>query len=468
MSAKLFIERLESRQMMSGSSEVFRTAASVDHSVGAVSVHATTNPTTTLPAPVIISQGSSASPGPVLTTTAPTFTWQAVTGVNFTGYQINLENLTTRKFVSFVVGKSATQLTPPASALAAGDSFVWNLRLRNGDKTGPESAYFYFQTAAPVPLTAPTILGPGNATAPGTALTTSDPTFTWQAITGVNFTGYQINLENMTTNKFVSFVVGKSATQFTPPAGALAAGDAFVWNLRLRNGDKTGPESAYFYFQTPALASASTTVPTAPTILGPGASSSPGTLLTTSTPTFTWDAVTGVNFTGYQINLEDLTANKFVSIQVGKSVTQFTPSAGALVAGDTFVWNLRLRNGDTTGPESAYFYFQTPAPTPAPVALVAPTILGPGDSSSSGTVLTTSTPTFTWQAVTGVTFTSYQINLFDKTTSKFVTFLLDPSMTQFTPPAGTLTSGDTFIWNLRLRNGDTTGPESAYFTFKMP
>ena len=312
---------------------------------------------------MVTAPGGTASPGPVLTTSDPTFSWQAVTGVSFTGYQINLENLTTNKFVSYRVGKSATQFTPPAGALAAGDKFVWNLRLRNGDATGPESAYFNFQT--PGGLVAPTVVGPGiaespsNAQSPGPVLTTATPTFTWQAVTGVSFTKYQINLENLTANKFVSYQVDKSATQFTPPAGALAAGDKFVWNLRLRNGDTTGPESAYFYFQTPGGL-------IAPTIVGPGiaeslsSAQSPGPVLTTATPTFTWQAVTGVSFTGYQINLEDLTANKFASYQVDKSEIQFTPSAGALAAGDKFVWNLRLRDGDTTGPESAYFFFQTP------------------------------------------------------------------------------------------------------------
>ena len=61
---------------------------------------------TTLPAPVAIGPGTTASPGPVLTVTPPTFTWNAAASV--TGYQINLHNNTTNTTVSYSVGASVT------------------------------------------------------------------------------------------------------------------------------------------------------------------------------------------------------------------------------------------------------------------------------------------------------------------------------------------------------------------------
>lgn len=257
MSNTLFTEVLESRTLMSTGPATL-AASAIDrlpvqsHSMplAAEASKPVAGDSSLMPAPIITGPGNSAAPGPVLTSSDPTFTWKAMTGVRFTGYQINLYDQTKNKFVSYVVSADATHFTPPTGALAAGDKFVWNLRLRNGDTTGRESAYFFFQTPAAAKLTAPRILGPGNDQSDDDIVTSSDPTFTWKAVTGESFTGYQINLDDLTTNKFVSYVVSANATQFTPATGALASGDKFVWNLRLRNGDTTGPESAYFFFQT--------------------------------------------------------------------------------------------------------------------------------------------------------------------------------------------------------------------------
>ena len=70
----------------------------------------------------------------------------------------------------------------------------------------------------------------------------------WEAVAGA--TGYQINVFDVTLSKFTSYTVDAPATSFTIPAGALAAGDAFSWNVRALNGTVTGPESLYYYFQT--------------------------------------------------------------------------------------------------------------------------------------------------------------------------------------------------------------------------
>ena len=132
----------------------------------------------TLPAPTVVGPGTPTASGPVVTA-SPTFTWKAVTAVEFDAYQINLEDLTANKFVSYQVAPVATSLKVPAP-LAAGDKFVWNLRLDADGGSGPPSTYLYFQTAGPVtPTVAPTVVGPGTAAAPGPVLTTASPTFTW-------------------------------------------------------------------------------------------------------------------------------------------------------------------------------------------------------------------------------------------------------------------------------------------------
>jgi hypothetical protein len=292
------------------------------------------------------SPGSTTSPGPVITTLTPTLTWEPITGVTFTGYLIYLYNATTSTTVSYTTGASVNSYTI-SSPLIAGDTYEWNVRGVNGSVTGTESAYLYFQTPAPATLPAPVADAPGSTTSPGPVLTTLTPTFSWEAITGVTFTGYQINLHNVTADTTVSYTTGVSVTSYTVPSTApLIAGDTYVWNVRALNGTVSG--------------AATVTLP-APVADSPGSSTSPGPLVTTLTPTFTWQAITGATFTGYQLNIYNQTTSTGASYSVGSGDTSFTiPSSSPLVAGDTYVWNVRAVNGTASGPPSNYLYFQTP------------------------------------------------------------------------------------------------------------
>jgi hypothetical protein len=302
-------------------------------------------------APVAQSPGTAASPGPVVINLNPTFHWSAVSGVS--GYQVHIYDKTDAKYLSAnVAGQTATSYKPSAGTLKPGDQFVWNVRDLIGTATGAVSNYLNFQLHS---MPAPTIIGPGSSTSPGPMLTTLTPTLTWHAVTSITgFTGYQINLYDNTAKKLQSFVVSPTATSFKLPAGALTAGHSYVWNLRLRDGSLTGPESLpYLYFRAP---SPTATLPK-PQIVSPGSTLAPGPTLSTLTPTLKWNAVTGVNgLTGYQINLYDITTKQFITHTVGASVTQYTLPT-PLTAGDQYVWNVRILVGATSGPPSTYLYF---------------------------------------------------------------------------------------------------------------
>ena len=99
-------------------------------------------------------------------------------------------------------------------------------------------------------------------------------------------------------------------------------------------------------------------------------------MLTTLDPGFSWNAVTNVSFTGYQIYIHNITLDTTLSYQVDASQTSFTPTA-PLTPGDSFVWNVRVLNGTASGPPSVYLYFQTPAAT-APVVGSSPSMVQPG------------------------------------------------------------------------------------------
>jgi hypothetical protein len=127
---------------------IVSNAAGASHAVAAD--HFTFKKSTTLPAPVVIGPGTTTKPGPVLTTLRPTFTWHPVTIPGITAYQLNLFNITTQHFTSYVIsGASSSSFTlPTTAALLPGDSYVWNLRVLVGTQSGPPSAYLYFQTHA--------------------------------------------------------------------------------------------------------------------------------------------------------------------------------------------------------------------------------------------------------------------------------------------------------------------------------
>jgi hypothetical protein len=192
----------------------------------------------------------------------------------------------------------------------------------------------------------------------------------------------------------------------TPQAmnGLIDMGD--IYDTGLNTGDVTFQFSERGVnrgaVQTGTVVYLGGTVLPAPVASGPGSSSSPGTVLSTMTPTFQWSAVTGVSgLSGYQINLTDSTAERSFTYTVGASATSFALPSGVLVNGDQYQWNVQAMTASQTGPASGTLYFQAPAAVAPPVA-PAPVALGPGTSAAPGSVLSTLTPVFQWRAVSGV------------------------------------------------------------------
>jgi hypothetical protein len=429
---------------------------------------AVTSPT--LPAPVASGPGSATAPGPVLTTLTPTLTWAAVPASSgATGYQVNIVDQTRNKTYTFIVpGATATSFTVPAGALGSGDKVVWNVRARSGDRSGPPSTYLYFQTPPEVAIPTPVADAPGTTTEPGPVVSSLTPTFTWHLPDGADasaVTGYQLTLFNKTLNKtFTYTIVGATTTSFTLPAGVLANGNNAVWNVRARRGDRSGAPSAYLNFQAPAEVA----IPV-PVADAPGSTTEPGPVLTTLTPTFTWHLPDSANtsvVTGYQVTVFNKTLNKsFAYVITGAGTTSFTLPAGVLRKGDKAVWNVRAQNGSRAGAPSAYLHFQAPA---AEVQLPAPTAKSPGSTAAPGAVIETVTPTFTWEPVS--VGTGYQINVFDVTQNKAYTYTVTGAGTgSFTvPTSAPLPAGHKFVWNVRVMDGDRSGPPSTYLYFQTP
>ena len=102
--------------------------------------------------------------------------------------------------------------------------------------------------------------------------------------------------------------------------------------------------------------------PAAPTLNSPGSSSSPGTMISTLTPTMSWNASIGAN--NYGVNIYDVTTSTLVyNIDyVGNTLSLALPS-GYLVAGHSYRWNMLASNNDGFSAFSALLYFQAAVQT---------------------------------------------------------------------------------------------------------
>jgi hypothetical protein len=108
---------------------------------------------------------------------------------------------------------------------------------------------------------------------------------------------------------------------------------------------------------TTVTIAAAASVPAAPTQLTPGSSTSPGPAISSSTPTLVWSTVPGA--TGYGVYVRDLSTGQLVydNDSLG-SGTFLTLPAGLLVAGRSYSWNVRARNGVGYSDFARSYYFR--------------------------------------------------------------------------------------------------------------
>ena len=127
----------------------------------------------------------------------------------------------------------------------------------------------------------------------------------WNASSGAN--NYGVYIYDVTTSTLVyqNDYVGNTLS-LALPSGYLTAGHSYRWNMRASNSAGFSGYSGLLYFQEQTVA----TVPSAPTLNSPGSSSSPGTTISTLTPTMSWNASSGAN--NYGVYIYDVTTSTLV------------------------------------------------------------------------------------------------------------------------------------------------------------
>jgi hypothetical protein len=256
----------------------------------------------------------------------------------------------------------------------------------------------------------------------------TSPTLTWSA-TGAST--YDVNFG--TTNPPPSVSTGQ--TSATYPAGSLAAGTTYFWQITARNGagSTTGPVWSFTTQTTP----------------GAPASPSPANSATgvSTTPTLTW---TASGATTYDVLFG--TGNPPPAVSTGQSSASYTPPA--LANSTIYFWQIVAHNpaGTTDGPVWS-FTTQAPAPPAAPS--------NPSPASSATGVSTT--PTLTWSA-SGAT--SYDVKFGLSSPPPMAS--AGQAAASYTTPA--LSASTTYFWQIVANNasGTTAGPIWSFTTAAAP
>jgi hypothetical protein len=318
------------------------------------------------------------SPSGSITSTKPTFTWNAVSGA--TWYALYVKNDSTNKVEvnttwyqgsSLCSGSTCSMASP---ATLGGGNHSWWVRTWNSYGYGPWSNSMSFNTPGPPP--AATLISPSGETS------STKPTFTWNAVSGA--TWYALYVYNDTTSKTEvgttwyqsSSVCSGSTCSVTSPA--TLGGGEHRWWIRTYNSSGYGPWSDFMSFKTPGGPPAQATLV------------SPAGEVTSTKPTFTWNAVSEATWYALYVyndssGTTEVNTKWYQSSSVCSGSTCSVTSPATL-GGGKHRWWIRTYNSSGYGPWSDSMAFEL-SDNCHPGTL---TLIAPSDT------ITDSMPTFTW------------------------------------------------------------------------
>ena len=286
------------------------------------------------------------SPSGTITTTTPTYTWNAVS--NSTWYCLSVWDSTGNKIHQWYnaasagcpAGTGTCSVTPTTEV---GGSCKWYIQTYNDLGSGPWSAPLSF-----------TVPPPGQATlvSPSGTITTTAPSYTWNAVS--NSSWYCLYVSDATGNKINQWYTAAQAgcgsgigtCSVTPTTEVVGPGQ---WYIRTYNAAGLGAWSSGMSFTAPS------TPPVAATQVSPS-----GTI-TDTTPTYTWNAVS--NATWYSLYVNDATGNKIqqwytaaaAGCSSGTGTCSITPTT--VLAPGVGQWWIRTYNAAGFGPWSSPMSF---------------------------------------------------------------------------------------------------------------
>ena len=310
--------------------------------------------------------------------------------------------------------------------------------------TNSQAAIFGIEPKSDVP-------GKATLTSPSGTITDTTPTYTWDAVIGA--TWYYLWVNDSTGEKIKKWYTSNSACASSlcsvTPTTALANGNGQWW-IQTWNSHGYGPWSDGMSFNETGAAGP------------PGAATltSPSGTITDTTPTYTWNVVTGA--TWYYLWANDSTGNKvkkwYTSDSVCSGATCSATPTIALANGNGKWW-IKTWNSEGSGPWSDGMSFnETGAAGPPGAATL---------TSPSGTI-TDTTPTYTWDSVNGATWYFLWVN--DSEGNKIKKWYTSDSACSgstcsVTPT--TVLAGGNGTWWIKTWNSEGSGPWSDGMGFNV-
>ncbi len=351
-----------------------------------------------------------------------TLNWTAAP--NATGYYVFEKDDTAgdTSFTKLPYPVSGTSWT--AGLLVDGDTYEFELQSVNGLITGG--------TTAPVSVT-PT--GPAPAAATGLAATAGDGQAVLSWTPADHATGYYVLEENVTSNETSFTKLPYPVTGSSWTAEGLENGATYEFELQSVNGAIPGGTT------TPVTVTPAVAPPAAPTGLTVAAGDGQATL--------SWTPANDV--TGYLVLMKDVTAGDSTFTTLPYPVTGSSWTAGLLINGDTYQFELKSVNGLIQGGTSSAVSVTPTAPPPPAVTNLTATA---GDKSA----------TLTWTPAPGAT--GYYVLQKDVTAGDTTFTKLPYAITGSSWTAGLLTNGATYQYELQSINGAIAGATSAAVTIE--
>jgi hypothetical protein len=372
----------------------------------------------------------------------PTYVWKEVSGAikyNLRVYSVTASrNALVVNVPALPACAAGTCKYTPSVGLNSG-SYKFNLKSYNPAGWSIVSGWKIFKFGTPG---APTLISPSGT------IGTSTPKYKWNAVSGT--TVYRLSVYSITTSSYVINVNIKASTYCSggtctfKPSTVLSQGD-YRFKVRGRNSIGWGQISAWMKFKYGP--------PDAPTLI------SPNTAIGTSTPTYKWKAVSGASI--YRLSVYSVDSSSYV-INLNVKASTFCSgtncgykSATALSTGE-YRFKVRAYNAVGWGPISNWMKFRYGPPD-------APTLISP-----SGTI-STSTPTYKWNAVSGVSV--FRLAVYSVDLSTYVNQINVQATTICSggtcsyKPSNVLTQGN-YRFFVRGRNAVGWGDKSSWMKFR--
>jgi len=376
------------------------------------------------------------APSGVLKNLTPTYSWNAVPGATsydlFTdigGFSSNVTYSTTEAGCEFGVGTCS--ITPPV-VHNNGDNVYWIVRAKNIGGVSEWSSSMTINIIVPPAI--PVLV------APNSDVTSRSPTFTWNAVPSA--AGYDLFTDINGIQTVVNYTIadagcetGNGTCSVTPPA-VLVNGSSVYWVVRSKNVSGTSAWGSAMAFKIRAK-------PAVPSLVAPNGP------VPSLKPTYSWNSVPGATnydlFTsvsgGTTINVSYTSAEAGCSSGGTCSITPATVNAN----GSSIYWLVRAKNiggiSDWSSPMTLIIAAQPPTPS-----LVSP----------QG-IITTLTPTYSWNAVLGATDYDLYFSISGGTTSNITYSAIAAGCSSGTgicsiTPVGPMSNGASVYWLVRSRN----------------